>query len=298
MSQTNGSNESNERSNEQNWKQELITLLTSELPTGWSVTDQGSTLKLTAVVDQEIYERTISLEGLAHLFHQIKNENQGNNSGQDHENNVVLQEKLSMFAKHVAATVRGITQKRELTGHEQHIYPVIRHRSFFDHPQAGSLVIRPHTAETKIAYALDLGEGYALIDQSMLEQATMSDEQLHEYALSNLEKLPYAIKEDQVGPHMLTFVNAEDGYAASRVLLTSFLSSFAEKIEGKELGVAIPHQDVCLLADIHDERGAQLLAQVTLHFVSKGNVPICPLPFIYKENELEPYLVISPTKDK
>ncbi len=50
------------------------------------------------------------------------------------------------------------------------IYPVIRSTSFPKTSKAGDrFIVKEHTAETRIFYALDLGTTYRLIDESMLE---------------------------------------------------------------------------------------------------------------------------------
>ena len=56
------------------------------------------------------------------------------------------------------------------------IYPVIRSTSFPRESAAGQrFIIKDHTAETRIYYALDLGTTYRLIDESMLEPIGLSE---------------------------------------------------------------------------------------------------------------------------
>jgi uncharacterized protein YtpQ (UPF0354 family) len=57
--------------------------------------------------------------------------------------------------------------------------------------------------------------------------------------------------------------------------------------------VAIPHQDVLIVADLSGDTGAHLLARLTYDFASKGQVPISVLPFFWEEGELTPFLVVS-----
>ncbi|WP_081904203.1 DUF1444 family protein [Brevibacillus thermoruber] len=199
---------------------------------------------------------------------------------------------LYAFVSRVLAAVRGQTADRSLAGRESRIYPVLRHASLLrENPDRW--VSRSHTEETAILFALDHGEGYTLIEREALAEAGWSEEMLHRRAMANLEGLPVPIKTEQVGPNRIHFISPRDGYAASRVLLTSMLEEMERSRTGDALGVAVPHQDVLIVADLHGETGAQLLARLAHDFASKGPVPISPLPFFWERGELVPYLVVQ-----
>lgn len=181
---------------------------------------------------------------------------------------------------------------RSLKGQEQQVYPVLRHASMVrEDPKRW--VWRPHTADTLIMYALDQGKGYSLIEQRMLEEAGWSADSLHERALRNLQKLPFTVKTQEVGPNRIHFISPPDGYAASRILFPSLLNDFDRRKAGDSLGVAIPHQDVLIVADLTGETGAHLLARITYDFASKGQVPISVLPFFWEDGELTPFLTVE-----
>lgn len=127
----------------------------------------------------------------------------------------------------------------------------------------------------------------------MLKRAGWTVEQLHTYAMQNLRKLDVPVRTQQVGKHLIHFINPTDGYAASRILLESILAQYEQTKRGRMLGVAIPHQDVLIIADLADDAGAQLLARLTYDFASKGPVPITPIPFLYENGELVSYLVVN-----
>lgn len=62
-------------------------------------------------------------------------------------------------------------QSQEMEGRESLIYPVIRSTSFPEKSSAGvPLIFDGHTAETRIYYALDLGNTYRLIDEKCLKK--------------------------------------------------------------------------------------------------------------------------------
>lgn len=185
---------------------------------------------------------------------------------------------------------------RSLSGQEQMVFPVLRHASF-SKKEPKRWVSQPHTAETILLYALDQGAGYTLIERSMVEEAAWSEEKLHRHALENLQDLPFSVKSQEVGENRIHFISPADGYAASRILLDSLLSQFDQNKKGDSLGVAIPHQDVLIVADLVKDSGAHLLSRLTYDFASKGQVPICALPFFWEDGELTPFVVVSHGSD-
>lgn len=249
-------------------------LLQRELPPGWFCRAEGDGLLLGSGQEEA---RQISL---AQLYERVE------------QHPEQRRELLYSFVSQVMAGVRGKLANRQLAGNERQLFPVIRHASFAER-HASKLVIRKHTEETVIAYALDQGEGYVLIDQEMLAAAGWTEEMLHFQSMQNLQGLPVPVRTQQIGENSIHFISPTDGYAASRVLLVELLERFDREKKGKTLGVAVPHQDVLILADIHDEQGAQLLARLTYDFATKGPVPISPLPFLYEAGELQMYLVVQ-----
>ena len=174
------------------------------------------------------------------------------------------------------------------------ILPVIRSTSFHKETKEGTpFIIDEHTAETNIYYALDLGNTYRLIDESMLEELNMSHNQIKEQALFNIKKRKTSYKSDEVQGNTFYFVNTNDGYDASRILNQSFLKDVYQNIEGEML-LATPHQDVLVICDIKNEIGYDVVAQMNMHFFQNGLVPITSLSFSYKPDEpLEPIFILG-----
>jgi uncharacterized protein YtpQ (UPF0354 family) len=252
----------------------LAELVQRDLPEGWSCQIDGDGLILLAGEKQ--YRITLNS-----LFEQVRqNREDRRNALYDHASRILAMIKMS--------------GQRTIVGQAKRLYPVLRHRSFLDSARgAEGIVNRPHTAETIILYACDQLEGYFLITREMLAEATIDEKKLHQLAMTNLEGLEASSRMQQLGENRITFINSTDGYAASRVLLTHVLERYQEMKQGRQLGVAIPHQDVLVLADIADDQGAQLFARLTYDFASKGDVPICPIPFFYERGELEPFIIIT-----
>lgn len=178
------------------------------------------------------------------------------------------------------------------TGSEP-IYPVIRSASFPKSAASGAhFIMKEHTAETRIYYALDLGQTYRLIDESMLAQIGQSAENIQEAAAFRVCSLPTLYKKDEVSGNYYYFINNNDGYDASRILNEKFLRQMKEQIEG-DMTVSVPHQDVLIIGDIRNKTGYDVLAQMTMHFFTKGAVPVTSLSFVYEHGKLEPIFIMA-----
>lgn len=194
----------------------------------------------------------------------------------------------------IAATFRAM-EKEQMTGFQSEatIYPVIRSTSFPEKTTAGhAFITKAHTAETRVYYALDLGETYRLIDESMLEELNKSVEEIQEAALFNVRGLSTKVKKDEVAGNLFYFVNNNDGYDASRILNEAFLKDMAAKIEG-DMTVSVPHQDVLIIGDIQNKTGYDVLAQMTMQFFTNGTVPVTSLSFVYDKGHLEPIFILA-----
>ncbi|MCI2948275.1 DUF1444 domain-containing protein [Staphylococcus caledonicus] len=173
------------------------------------------------------------------------------------------------------------------------VMPVIRATSFDKKTQEGhKFIIDEHTAETNIYYALDLGKSYRLIDESMLETLGLTAQQVKEMSLFNVRKLQNKFKTDEVKGNIFYFVNSNDGYDASRILNTKFLDDIYQQCEGEML-VAVPHQDVLVVADIRNKTGYDVMAHLTMEFFTKGLVPITSLSFGYEKGHFEPIFILG-----
>ncbi|WP_019235957.1 DUF1444 domain-containing protein [Staphylococcus warneri] len=183
---------------------------------------------------------------------------------------------------------QGLEQLKDIQ-----IMPVIRATSFDKKTKEGNAFIyENHTAETNIYYALDLGKSYRLIDESMLETLNMTQQQVKEMSLFNVRKLNNQYSTDEVKGNIFYFINSNDGYDASRILNTSFLNDIQDQCEGEML-VAVPHQDVLVIADIRNKTGYDVMAHLTMEFFTKGLVPITSLSFGYDKGHLEPIFILG-----
>ncbi|KKK38394.1 hypothetical protein WQ57_09405 [Mesobacillus campisalis] len=181
----------------------------------------------------------------------------------------------------------------QLSGQERQIFPVIRSTSFPAEAEEGvPFFFDSHTAETRIYYALDMGKTYRLIDRKWMEREGWGESQIRETALFNLRSLPADFKADEVAGNVFYFLNSNDGYDASRILNDRILNGMKEKLTGT-MAVAVPHQDVLIIADIQNDTGYDILAQMTMSFFASGRVPVTALSFLYEEGELEPIFILG-----
>ncbi|MGG5252560.1 DUF1444 domain-containing protein [Neobacillus sp. SM06] len=194
---------------------------------------------------------------------------------------------------YVEEGLRAMDSQIQFPGHEKTIYPVIRSTSFPTETNEGvAFLFDEHTAETRIFYALDMGKTYRLLDLTMLEREGWAANRVKEIALFNARSLPTPLKEDHVAGNLFYFLNTNDGYDASRILNKGFLNDFEKKITGEML-LAVPHQDVLIIADIRNQTGYDVLAQMTMSFFASGHVPITALSFVYENGELEPIFILG-----
>lgn len=199
---------------------------------------------------------------------------------------------------YVEEALTVMNEKQELSGKEKSIYPVIRATSFPTESNEGiPLCYSEHTAETRIYYALDLGNTYRLIDEKMMDKEKWTKDQLKEVSSFNVRSLEIKVKEDHVAGNVFYFFNANDGYDASRILDESLLLSFKEKIDG-EMAVAVPHQDVLIIVDVRNNAGYDILAQLTMSFFASGTIPITALSFLYENKQLEPIFILGKNKPR
>lgn len=200
---------------------------------------------------------------------------------------------IDELESHIKEALRIMNQTPELSGMEKNIFPVIRSTSFPTETKRGKkLVTKDHTAETRIFYAVDLGKSYQLLDEELLKKEGWNKAHIDEVASFNIRSLSTKPKKDTVADNDFYFIATQDGYDASRILNDAFLEEMQANAKG-EVAVAVPHQDVLIIADIINGTGYDILAQMTMKFFAEGRIPITSLPFIYENKKLEPIFILA-----
>ena len=128
-----------------------------------------------------------------------------------------------------------------------------------------------------------------------MEKEGWSKEQIDEIASFNVRSLRTEPKKDTVRGNDYYFIATQDGYDASRILNDAFLEEMKAKCKG-EMAVAVPHQDVLIVADIQNSTGYDILAHMTMKFFTEGRIPITSLSFIYEDRKLEPIFILAKNK--
>ncbi|WP_285765710.1 DUF1444 domain-containing protein [Peribacillus sp. SI8-4] len=205
---------------------------------------------------------------------------------------------IDEVAYYVEEALNVMGEEHSMQGKEKSIFPVIRSTSFpMESEEGNPFLFDEHTAETRVFYALDLGKTYRLIDEKMLQRENWQGDRIREIASFNVRSLSTELKSDTVAGNAFHFLNTNDGYDASRILNEAWLREMKEKIEGT-MAVAIPHQDVIIIADVKNDTGYDILAQMAMSFFASGHVPITALSFLYEENELEPIFILGKNKKR
>jgi uncharacterized protein YtpQ (UPF0354 family) len=205
-------------------------------------------------------------------------------------------ELIDKLVYYVEEGLNAASHEGESSNTLSRIFPVIRSASFpMETPEGEELFFQEHTAETRIYYALDLGKTYKLLTNNKMRELKVEESQILDSARFNVKRLSTDHKKDQVAGNTFFFLNHNDGYDASRILNVQFLEEMKKNITG-EMAVAIPHQDVLIVADIKNKQGYDILAQMAMQFFMNGRVPITALPFMYENKELEPVFILAKNK--
>ena len=81
---------------------------------------------------------------------------------------------LDEMVYYIKEALRVMNDEQQVTGKEKRIYPVIRSTSFPDKSNEDvPLIYDEHTAETRIYYALDLGNTYRLLDEKLIRKENL-----------------------------------------------------------------------------------------------------------------------------
>ncbi len=180
---------------------------------------------------------------------------------------------------------------------ESMIYPVVRSTSFHEEAGEGNpFIMDDHTNETRVYYAMDLKNSYRLIDKKLAESFGMSHEDIRVLAYNNLDNLKIDYKKQTVQENDFYFVNHNDGYDASRILNEKFLNEMYDICEG-EMMVGLPHQDVLIIADVKNQVGYDIMAQMMMQYFTEGLTPITSLSFSYKDKRLQPVFILGKQKN-
>jgi uncharacterized protein YtpQ (UPF0354 family) len=134
------------------------------------------------------------------------------------------------------------------------------------------LVYRPFLADLIITYVVDEARSVAYINEQHLDRWGVGEREIHELALRNLrrrtdEHAPYTMIGE--GDQRLFIFNSNDGYDATRLLLTDILATWAQQVSG-HLVIGIPNRDFLIaLGDANPDILRSVAAQIQIDAVQR-----------------------------
>jgi hypothetical protein len=113
-----------------------------------------------------------------------------------------------------------------------------------DAKTAGRTILhRPLAGDLSVVYAIDLPESVALVTPRTAHELKLTDDELHQLALRNLEERVVSMPHEPIAPGSSVFVlHAGDAYDAGRLALPSRWAALAKEVAG-DLLVAAPARD-------------------------------------------------------
>src|SRR5699024_9640759 len=114
-------------------------------------------------------------------------------------------------------------------------------------------------------------------------------------AVCNLRALSWGYKNAQGQDNDFYLLATQDAFDARRILNEQVVCGTEAKCKG-EMAIAVAHQDVLIIADIKNNTGYDVLAQIAMKFFAEGRIPITSLALMYEDKKLEPIFILAKNK--
>lgn len=156
------------------------------------------------------------------------------------------------------------------------------------------LIYRPFLADLMITYVVDEARSVTYIHEQHLDRWGVGEREIHELALRNLrrrtdEHVPYTMIGE--GDQRLFIFNSNDGYDATRLLLTDILATWAQQVSG-HLVIGIPNRDFLIaLGDANPDILRSVAAQIQIDAVQR-NYGLTDRLFTLVDGEVREYEMI------
>ncbi|MCG8350331.1 MAG: DUF1444 family protein [Chloroflexales bacterium] len=148
-------------------------------------------------------------------------------------------------------TLQGFKPERSTQSFEElrdRIFPMLKPIDLLvdvHERQLPMLIYRPFLANLIIAYVIDEIDSVTYLNEEHLEHWRLTEHALHDQALENLrkrtlEQTSYTTAGD--GAQQLFIYSTQDGYDATRLLLTDVLEEWRKQLPGK-IVIGIPNRD-------------------------------------------------------
>jgi uncharacterized protein YtpQ (UPF0354 family) len=136
------------------------------------------------------------------------------------------------------------------------------------------LVYRPFLGDLMITYVIGEGGRLAYINEQHLERWQIGAHELHDQAIANLRARTEAIGSYTTtgeGPQRLVIFNTQDGFDATRLLLSDMLAGLRGQFPGKMV-IGIPNRDFMILfSDADRTILANVAAQIEADATQQAN---------------------------
>jgi uncharacterized protein YtpQ (UPF0354 family) len=156
------------------------------------------------------------------------------------------------------------------------------------------LASRPFAGRLVITYVFDMPQVRAYINEALLSRMTSGPEMtfdlLHDLALENLRRRTSSRDYQAYGFAEKTLIVCEtqDGFAATRVLLSDLMNTWSERIPGRML-IGIPNRDFLIaFSDQDPEQVSAIASQVRID-ADKRDGPLSEELFVWKNGRIRQY---------
>lgn len=169
-------------------------------------------------------------------------------------------DQLDVVLQTLLKLIQGFNPDRSMHGFtdlHNRIYPMLKPVTLLTTVQerhVPMLVYRPFLANLIITYVIDEDQSVAFINEDHLEHWEVGEQDIHTQALANLRQRTMAHTDyttTGVGVQRLFIFNSQDGYDATRILLTNILEEWRKQMPGN-LVIGIPNRDFLIAFSDND----------------------------------------------
>jgi uncharacterized protein YtpQ (UPF0354 family) len=153
------------------------------------------------------------------------------------------------------------------------------------------LVYQPFLPDVMICYVInEQQQRISYINEQHLDSWQIDLETLHLQALANLRQHTAALQPAHVGAgaQQLFMWNSQDGYDATRLLLSEYLTRWQAGVPG-DLVIGIPHRDLLIALNDHDPQTVMRVARQIQSDYAQHVAGLTDQLFTFVDGILQPY---------
>jgi uncharacterized protein YtpQ (UPF0354 family) len=239
-----------ERPSEQEFTQEVLTILRSEAP--------GQSFEAVAPLEIE-WSRGDGRAARMFLANIYKNSS---------EDPVERAEAIRSYVRTLLAPSPNVLTPDDRT----RVLPVIRDEAFLEETRKLSPLSEPLVSNLLVFYVLDFPDRVQYLLPSHLEELRVARAELRALAVANLARKAAEVKVHTLGP--IRVVELDGVYESSLLLLDAFWERVRGEVEGGKLIAAVPARDLLLFTDASQAEAKTALRDAATQFESEAGYPI------------------------